>query len=587
MARLFSTAQSLKINVPKGSSLVIRNQSGTETVTGSSVIREDASAVLGSGVFVYGPQTASSDVTISTNGACDYDIVAGDPTPATSSALVTRSASTGSPTGLIDPATGQAVGSGGGGMAVFRDMLLRGVPKRRPFLQQKHIIDYPTWTSGMTVAKGTTVKVAISGTNHLFTWLGDGGASTFASTTAPSVITSWKPQAVPEVAGSGSDVRGWVYMGLERRDLALASELTYSYLANGAPAGTVNIGAWNAAGPLRQVGDIENLDQASWVRIQSGDAIEGRTGSKRTDGSQYVGVSSIAFYTDSGIVAWNMNPDADNFLDGSFEVDDVPYAFSGTGTNISSNRTRVITFNTRRRRLIRIRNIGSIMNSLYLRSGEQIEPITDLLSQKVLWTGDSYQAGAAPGPIVIYGQPAFHASRNLGLPYFFLAAIGGRGYVATGGAGNNDLIDMLAQEDTRHKAAKYKAGFVCMSGNDNAVVSSTELVAAFVQVLQMYRSYMAYADSPIFVCTRYNGYTAGGTEGAAMNALMYQAIAQAGDPFVFPIAMGTDRSTGKPLLNDTNVASYIGASDIHPFDGGHRHYGDFVSGEVLRIMGLS
>lgn len=113
MPTLANGSGALRINVPKGSSLIIRNQSGVETVTGSSAAREDATYALGSGAFVYGPQTASSDLSISTTGVLTYDIVAGDPTPASTPAQVARNASTGSPTGLIDPATGQPLGGGG------------------------------------------------------------------------------------------------------------------------------------------------------------------------------------------------------------------------------------------------------------------------------------------------------------------------------------------------------------------------------------------------------------------------------------------------------------------------------------------
>ena len=113
MPTLANGSGALRINVPRGSSLIIRNQSGVETVTGSSAAREDATYALGAGAFVYGPQTASSDLSISTTGVLTYDIVAGDPTPASTPAAVARSASTGQPSGLIDPATGQPLGGGG------------------------------------------------------------------------------------------------------------------------------------------------------------------------------------------------------------------------------------------------------------------------------------------------------------------------------------------------------------------------------------------------------------------------------------------------------------------------------------------
>lgn len=113
MPTLQNGSGALRINVPRGSSLIIRNQSGVETVTGSSVAREDATFALGANAFVYGPQTASSDVSISTTGVLTYDIVAGDPTPASVPAAVSRSAATGAAIAAVDPATGQPLGGGG------------------------------------------------------------------------------------------------------------------------------------------------------------------------------------------------------------------------------------------------------------------------------------------------------------------------------------------------------------------------------------------------------------------------------------------------------------------------------------------
>lgn len=141
MPTLANGSGALRINVPKGSSLIIRNQSGVETVTGSSASREDAAYALGANAFVYGPQTASSDVSISTTGVLTYDIVAGDPTPASVPAAVSRNATTGQPSGLIDPATGQAVGGGGGAFQgasiapVTMQSVVASLPKFKAALQ--------------------------------------------------------------------------------------------------------------------------------------------------------------------------------------------------------------------------------------------------------------------------------------------------------------------------------------------------------------------------------------------------------------------------------------------------------------------
>ena len=92
MPTFTSGAGTLLLSLRKGESLVIRNLSGTETVTGSTAAREDATVSLGSGVVVYGPQTSATQVSITTTGALDYSAVMGDPSPNASSELAISSA---------------------------------------------------------------------------------------------------------------------------------------------------------------------------------------------------------------------------------------------------------------------------------------------------------------------------------------------------------------------------------------------------------------------------------------------------------------------------------------------------------------
>ena len=82
MTILTSASGARPLSLAKGEALIIRNYSGTETVTGSTAAREDASAVLGAGAVAYGPQTGAATVTISTTGALDHSSVMGDPLPA-------------------------------------------------------------------------------------------------------------------------------------------------------------------------------------------------------------------------------------------------------------------------------------------------------------------------------------------------------------------------------------------------------------------------------------------------------------------------------------------------------------------------
>jgi len=87
MTILYSGNGAIRFPVAAGNSLKLRNLSGVETVTGSSAAREDASTSIGAGFVVYGPQAVDTTITLSTTGQCDYQVVAGDPTPSTSGAV--------------------------------------------------------------------------------------------------------------------------------------------------------------------------------------------------------------------------------------------------------------------------------------------------------------------------------------------------------------------------------------------------------------------------------------------------------------------------------------------------------------------
>ena len=103
MTILTSANGSLPLTLRKGETLVIRNYSGTETVTGSTVAREDVSSTTGSGAIAYGPQTSAATLTLSSSGSLDYQVVSGDLTPAVS-ALISQ------PTGQIVTPSGEVVG---------------------------------------------------------------------------------------------------------------------------------------------------------------------------------------------------------------------------------------------------------------------------------------------------------------------------------------------------------------------------------------------------------------------------------------------------------------------------------------------
>lgn len=105
MTMLYSSQGTITFPIAAGNTLVVNNLSGVETVTGSTVAREDVSSVLGTGRYGYGPQTSAATLTLATTGQCDYEIRVGDVAP---------------PRDLvkIDPVTGAFDSSGKGNAAL-------------------------------------------------------------------------------------------------------------------------------------------------------------------------------------------------------------------------------------------------------------------------------------------------------------------------------------------------------------------------------------------------------------------------------------------------------------------------------------
>ena len=78
---ILQTGVTLPLNLKAGETLVIKELSGTSTVTGSTASREDASTSIGAGFVVYGPQPSDCSVTLTTTGAADWFVEVGDATP--------------------------------------------------------------------------------------------------------------------------------------------------------------------------------------------------------------------------------------------------------------------------------------------------------------------------------------------------------------------------------------------------------------------------------------------------------------------------------------------------------------------------
>ena len=89
------TGTTLPLAVAAGQSLVIKELTGTATVTGSVTAREDASSSIGAGFVVYGPQPSAVSLSMTTTGLCEWQIVNGDATSAKSALRVTPDPLTG------------------------------------------------------------------------------------------------------------------------------------------------------------------------------------------------------------------------------------------------------------------------------------------------------------------------------------------------------------------------------------------------------------------------------------------------------------------------------------------------------------
>lgn len=287
MPTLSNGSGALRINVPRGSSLIIRNQSGDETVTGSSVAREDATAALGANAFVYGPQTASSDVSISTTGVLTYDIVAGDPTPASTPAVVSRSASTGAPSGLIDPATGQPVG--GGGDPTLRRQLAAKVQKmaRQRFWNERggcELFQLPRVWSAKYFAQGE----ACLSTNGQIIWL---CSKSGTSTVEPVRDADYPRMDVRDAAGAGSGAI-WQPFDVSMFEITKRESLR---AANGAIAVPTVSERWHAGSPTPQDASATNMTRRYY--FANANETSGAYGGNTAQYAAYRAANNIKFDT--------------------------------------------------------------------------------------------------------------------------------------------------------------------------------------------------------------------------------------------------------------------------------------------------
>lgn len=81
MSLMITSTNPAAISLAAGQSLVVKDMSGASSLSPDTIAREDASARIGAGFFVYGPAAANGLFTLTTTGQSFFHVVSGDPTP--------------------------------------------------------------------------------------------------------------------------------------------------------------------------------------------------------------------------------------------------------------------------------------------------------------------------------------------------------------------------------------------------------------------------------------------------------------------------------------------------------------------------
>lgn len=464
------------------------------------------------------------------------------------------------------------------GLASLRRMF--GTTKYVSFAQQRHILRAQAWTA-KTYRKGEVVRNTVGGVEHMWIVLGDN----LVSTAAPTDTVSTKPIADPGDAASGTDTKGWVYIGPERLDPVLSAEVeSYTTQTSLTVAGASWSGnAGGATSPLITRIGLDKLGAGSFFNVSS-NMIYADQGQK--DASYSLGgVANFTFYSDEAVLAWRVI-DATQVYDYPVWVDDVPLSFGSVSTTINNN-VRVLRFRNRRMRKIMIQSSGLSMiwatsaNATFL-------PAEEEYAANWLQVVDSYGAGAAPGPAVAMGQWGCHIARELGLPMPSLNGLGGTGIVSTNGGTGYNFMQRLEAREAQIKARKFRFALLHCSGNDVGVGTLDEYRVQVRALLGKMRSVLA-EGAPIFALSMANKDISSITltgQGYQWFLAFNEVVTDfaASDKNTYLIPTSTDMTGAIPLMNPSMASLYIGATDRHPFDSGHQFYAEHTALAIRALV---
>jgi lysophospholipase L1-like esterase len=308
--------------------------------------------------------------------------------------------------------------------------------------------------------------------------------------------------------------------------------------------------------------------------------------SGQRDATTYnAGYAGVSFITDEDLIAIDCGSGASPipYVDG---VRVIPGMIGS-----AASRYKYLTFANRRMRRIRFSSTDSI-NEIYVKTATTaaalvLQPDTAAMSFDTLWVGDSYTAGAAPGPSDRDAGWANLTAKELGIPAPVMCATGGTGWMTA--AGVYDYLQRLTADLAYHAARNYDLIVLTGSGNDlsGALADNAAYRTQVQTILALCRSFAPNAYIAVTGINNGDFNTLGAA--ATLNTMLSQEVATfaaADTNRTFFIPFSQDMPGAVPFFNLVNKAYYIGTTDQHPFDSGHYAMAKYTADRIRGFAGV-
>lgn len=507
---ILQTGVTLPLNLKAGETLVIKELSGTSTVTGSTASREDASTSIGAGFVVYGPQIADCLVSVTTTGAVDWFVEVGDATPPSTNVLY-QSGQLVTPSGVF----------AGSSPAVNRIRAAVAAAWNNNPQVLPAICAAPTWATNTLYGMGQIVRgtAAAGAQNNLYMLAG--------STTTTNV------EGTSAAAGNGPSGTGtaiitdntcvWIHVGrvnatdtttpfISTAALATSADEMNGYVQPISTATATAIGLTSYRPSTGGTFATEAYFTGGLFGVRNAERVGGpNTGSLATP--SYASASergSLAFCTNARKwIALNMQ--APNFFK------NVPYEIIVNGRHISETplvfgadqsggSLRVLLLNMAKfpegKKTIEIRVYDNIQSRIafevYKEADDQVWPTENPNRFRMAFEGDSITVGS----YICQYRPRYWIERiigdQLGCDAVYNNAVGGTGMVNNGGTKTtylDRLPDLVAfqpdivfvggiQNDTSYTSAQRQAAVTAYLTSLRSALPSALVVVLGIQPLQ-------------------------------------------------------------------------------------------------------